>query len=164
MASFTTPRTWAVGDVLTAADMNTFNRDNITDLDERLDLIESTAGAAVATNETTAATSPTDLATSGPAVTLTTGTSALVIVAGTIKSDTALASAFMGFAISGATTLAAAASRAMRLGDNTQYQRAAFLYRATLTAGSNTFPAKYWVSGGTGNFVDRQITVVPIGD
>lgn len=30
MASWTTPKTWAVGDILTAADMNTYVRDNTT--------------------------------------------------------------------------------------------------------------------------------------
>lgn len=39
--TWTTPKTWTTGDVLTAADMNTYVRDNTSDLDTRLTPLES---------------------------------------------------------------------------------------------------------------------------
>ena len=121
--------------------------------------------AAVATNQTTTSTSYTDLATAGPAVTLTTGTKALVVVSCGLYNSVAN-STYMGFAVSGATTIAAADASAIEIGGSNgtvfvAVSRALML--TTLTAGSNVFTAKYRVSGGTGNFYNRAIVVIDLG-
>lgn len=121
--------------------------------------------AAVATNQTTTSTSYTDLATAGPAVTLTTGTKALVVVSCGLY-NSAANSTYMGFAVSGATTIAAADASAIEIGgsNGTVFVAASrALMLTTLTAGSNVFTAKYRVSGGTGNFYNRAIVVIDLG-
>ena len=123
----------------------------------------TSASATVATSQTTSSGSYTDLTTPGPAVTVTTGTKALVII-----SDYSVVgvgdNAFTSFAVSGATTIAAADAYAIsQSGTNTQsVSRATRL--STLTAGSNTFTMKYRGSGGgTGTFKDREIIVIDLG-
>ena len=125
----------------------------------------ASATAAVATNQTTSSTSYTDLATAGPAVTLTTGTKALVVVSCGLY-NSAANSTCMGFAVSGATTIAAADASAIEIGgsNGTVFVAASrALLLTTLTAGSNVFTSKYRVSGGTGNFYNRAIVVIDLG-
>lgn len=124
------------------------------------------AGATVATSQSTTSTSYTDLTTAGPAVTLTTGTKALVIVSAFINNATAGQYTYASFAVSGATTIAASDTRAAFMYWSSSQNvlgisRASFV--DTLTAGSNTFTTKYRVTGGTGVFQDRQIIVVDMG-
>jgi hypothetical protein len=112
------------------------------------------SSAVVATQQQTTSTSYTDLGTVGPAVTLETGAAAKVTV--TAASNT---TAFMGFAISGATTRAATDTDALRV-DSGSTSRASMTTLVTgLTPGSNTFTAKYRVIGGTGTWLDRAIIV-----
>jgi len=121
----------------------------------------TTADAVVTTQENTTSTSYTNLTTSGPAVTITTGTKALVIVGASAGFNNG-ANNFMSFAVSGATTIAAADSFAFcsnttggsgnAIGSHASVQ--------TLTAGSNTFTAKYKVSSGDGYFSNRRIFVM----
>lgn len=129
------------------------------------------AGAAnVATSQTTTSTSYTDLTTSGPAVTVTTGTTAMVQVhfrysnsSGNANNDTG--TGHMSFAVSGATTLAAADARCAQgpqIHSTHTQTRSGMFYVTGLTAGSNTFTAKYKVSGvtpGTGTFSERNLAV-----
>jgi hypothetical protein len=118
--------------------------------------------ANIATSQTTTSTSYTDLTTSGPAVTVTTGTKALVIVSSTSSNSSTLNLCFMSFAISGATTSSASDNRAFRsyTASSGAFSRGSTATAVTLTAGSNTFTAKYKVSAGTGTFEDRQIFVI----
>ena len=120
------------------------------------------SGATVATSETRTSTSFGDLATPGPAVTVETGTAAEITLYGQIAQDTNGQFSVMGFAVSGASTVAAADSSAIGRSDTGVVIKggATFLV-AGLTAGSNTFTAKYRVTGGTGTFQDRKITVKP---
>lgn len=123
----------------------------------------------VATSQTTASTSYTDLATTGPAVTVTIGSHgmAVVILFNACASDTATANQHMGFAVSGASTVAAAdewSNQVRQVDANVagfERQSAVFLVTG-LTAGSNTFTAKYKVNAGTGTFKERRIAVVPL--
>ena len=70
--------------------------------------IPANATATVATAQTTSSTSYTDLTTAGPAVTLTTGTKALVIVTSSMEDIGASNQvSYMSYAVSGATTIAA---------------------------------------------------------
>jgi hypothetical protein len=71
----------------------------------------------------------------------------------------------MSFAVSGATTLAAANTRAAyTISLNSPYYQTIHvgIYFTALTAGSNTFTAKYSSDASTSTFQDRQITVVGI--
>ena len=122
--------------------------------------------ATVATQQTTTSTSYTDLATSGPAVTITTGTKALVIIsAGEMRNQNASGECDMSFAVSGATTTAAADATSVGItsaaSNETFRPTGAFI--VTVTAGSNTFTAKYRVGGGTGVFANRRISVIDMG-
>src|SRR5262249_35721341 len=69
----------------------------------------------VATSQTTTSTSYTDLATSGPAVTVSISSagSALVMLTAQLSNSTANRACYMGLAVSGATTLAAADSQSL---------------------------------------------------
>lgn len=126
--------------------------------------IPANSSAVVATSQTTTSTSYTDLATSGPAVTVTTGTKALVILSALLKGNAAGDTAFMSFAVSGATTISAADTIALGTNDtgSARPYQSSFATRVTLTAGSNTFTAKYRTAT-TGTFANREIIVIDLG-
>jgi hypothetical protein len=126
-----------------------------------LDRILTAAAATVATSQTGAGTAYGDLATVGPAVTVTTGAKALVIVkCGYFNSGGN--QTFMSFAVSGATTLAAADARAISIQSASQHHWGAAFLLTALTPGSNTFTAKYRVAAGTGTWADRDLIVIPL--
>jgi hypothetical protein len=118
----------------------------------------------VATSQTTSSTTYTDLTTAGPAVTVTTGTKALVIVTGNINCNSTNDRPFMSFEVSGATTIAASdinAAIANVYNNNFKSFRFSAATVVTLTAGSNTFTAKYrGDSGAIFTFLDREIFVM----
>lgn len=121
--------------------------------------------ATVTTQQTTTSTSYTDLTTSGPAVTVTTGTKALVIVTAQSRNNLAGEYCRISYAVSGSTTVAADDSFALNWqqpSDGTMFQniRASAASVVSLTAGSNTFTLKYRVNGGTGTFLNRAIFVI----
>jgi hypothetical protein len=122
--------------------------------------------AFVATDQVTTSTSYTDLATSGPATTVTTGTKALVIVQATAYTGGTLGDniAQMSYAVSGATSISASNDWAFYYDDNRQTTSLSAQIITGLTPGSNTFTAKYRsVYGGNANFSKRYITVVDMG-
>ena len=125
----------------------------------------SSASAVVTTEEDTTSATYTDLTTSGPAVTLTTGTKALVII-NAQSFNTNTSATFASFAVSGATTISASDNYAIRF-QNTAYEaprNAAATRLTTLTAGSNTFTMKYRRNtSGTANFGYREIIVIDLG-
>jgi hypothetical protein len=125
----------------------------------------------VATSQTTTSTTYTDLTTAGPAVSVTIPASgkALVILTGQLSNNGSGDQAFMGYAVSGVTTVAAADSRALMMrnygGSTTPFisvQASATYLVSGLNAGSNTFTAKYRVDSSTGTFVNRNIIVIPL--
>ena len=126
----------------------------------------TSASARVDAGQGTSSATFTDLTTSGPAVTLTTGTKALVIVSARTFNNTTNAYSYMGYDVSGATTVSANtdSSLAWRQGDTSdqviQTSRATVV---TLTAGSNTFTAKYAAGGGTAQWEHRDIFVLDLG-
>ena len=176
--AWTAPMTAVSGSVFTAAQFNQFVRDN---LNETAPAKASTAGAhfavsgtneiaerlsstdVVATSQDTTSTSYTDLATVGPAVTVTTGPLALVVVRGAI-SNSGTGSSRMSYEVSGASTQAAADAQCVGVfGTAGTGVLGGDMSLATgLTAGSNTFTAKYRVSSGTGTFSTRRILVFPL--
>ena len=125
--------------------------------------IPANATATVSTEQGTTSATYTDLATSGPAVTVTTGTKAMVIVTSWIDNNGDAGEAgYMGYAVSGATTVAATDDTALyhRVWGSSEI-RASAASVVTLTAGSNTFTAKYRrATGGTSSFKQRSIIVI----
>lgn len=174
--------TFVANTVITAAQLNTHLRDN---LNETAAAKATTAGrifvatgsnslaervvaqATIATSQTTTTTgSFVDLTTPGPAVTVTTGTICLVALSCNLKNSLASTASTMAVAVSGASTVAADAARAViyNPGNNSDSSQQTYLFPMTgLTAGSNTFTAKYAVNGGTGTFANRVIVVFPFG-
>lgn len=124
------------------------------------------AGGTIATAETQAAAAAYgDLATVGPAVTLTTGSEVYVfLTCGMLKSSTSNF-AYMSFAVSGATTRAANDNDAAVMGSavaNIGATVGAVLLITGLTPGANTFTCKYHNDGGTTwTFNRRSILVIP---
>lgn len=127
------------------------------------------AAAVVNTDQTTTSTSYTDLATAGPAAAVTIGSSGRAIVILTARTQTGSAGGeggYMGFAISGATTAAPADDQSMLVaspGAMADAVRASAAFLVTgLTAGSNTFTAKYRsISGSLISFKSRNLIVLP---
>lgn len=123
----------------------------------------TTSTATVATSQTSASTTYTDLATVGPSVTLTTGTSVLVLVSAFM--DNNFATIYTDFAISGATTRSATDTTCLLdvfSGAGAKRLRATVANLVTVTAGSNTFTMKYRVAGSTGAWQDRTIGVIAL--
>jgi len=124
--------------------------------------------ASVATQQSTTTTTYTDLATSGPAVTVTTGTKALVFLRAELQNNTIGNASHMSFAVSGASTVSASDGKALSYrpsGTNGQQLQTAgtAIYISGLTAGSNTFTAKYRAANATASFQYREITVIDLG-
>jgi hypothetical protein len=121
-------------------------------------------GAAVDPTENTTSGTYTNLATSGPAVTLTTGIRALVVVGARIGVTPASESVLASFEVTGASAVAAADNVAIWLNtqsanDVVSASRVSVI--ASLTAGSNTFTMKYRTTGGaTGGFGHRHLAVM----
>ena len=106
----------------------------------------TTADAIVTTSESTDVNTYTNLATTGPEVTLTTGTKVLVILSCRFN-NAAGGEPRMSFAVSGATTIAASDTYSIfqnysgsSFNHSLQVSKASVV---TVTAGSNTFTAKY---------------------
>ena len=121
--------------------------------------------AEIQTSESTTSTSNADLATVGPTVTVTTGPNAVVFWGCQLENATATQEALMDFAVSGATTRAASDTTALRYQspNASNHIRAAMCDLITgLTGGENTFKAKYWVTGGTGFYSRRRLSVMPL--
>jgi hypothetical protein len=120
----------------------------------------------VSAYEGTSSGSFTNLTTTGPTVTMTTGTKVLISVACEMNIDASNRSGFMSFDISGATTQTAIERYCISAYVPGQiYWQAGATYLVTgLTAGSNTFTAKYKTNGaGIVYFTDRTITVIDMG-
>jgi hypothetical protein len=125
--------------------------------------------ATVATSETYTGSSYGDPATPGPAVTLTTGTKALVTVTAYMANTTAIRVGYMSFAVSGATTLAADDARAMAnhldgtVSPDSVGRISAQVYLDSLTAGVNVFTAQYRSSQSNAfDVANRTISVTPL--
>ena len=124
------------------------------------------ANAEVTASETSASTTFTNLATSGPSVTVTIGTSGLALVM-TCRffTDTVGHSGLASIDISGATTDAASDAEGLRyesgnVNDVAQFGRTR-LYTG-LNAGSTTFKMVYRASGGMSTFANRHLIVLPL--
>lgn len=184
--AWNSPVTAIAGQVVAAADFNTYIRDNLN-LTEAA-LAQDPGGFFVTTGfrsiaqrifttdvvdvaETTTSTSYTDLATFGPSVTVATGTHALVIHGARIGDNTNTGgnpSTTTAVAVSGATTIAADVSRAAGIIQQSALGRQVALYTSrwwlydNLNAGNNTFTMKYATTSGTTSFDHRSLHVLPL--
>jgi hypothetical protein len=123
------------------------------------------ASAAVSTGESTSSGSFTDLATPGPAVTVTVGPLGIAIVSCAARiSVTGSTSGYVGFAASGANTISASSSDSVvgfaLSGTNFDTRAGEAVVLTGLTPGSTTFTMKYFAGIGTPTFSDRKIGVV----
>jgi hypothetical protein len=119
--------------------------------------------AIVATMENTTSTSYTNLTTNGPAVTVTTGTKALVIISCEVAGSTTTNETYVSYGVTGATTIAASDANVIKHTNAYAERQSSASRLSTLTAGSNTFTMKYRVNTGTGYFLNREIIVINLG-
>lgn len=176
--AWTAPITFVPNSALTASQLNTYLRDNMAETmpakataagnyfvtRSRNEIVERTAVQGYVTTSQTSVQSDgyIDLATSGPYVTVTTGTKALVSVS-CLMSHTTTAAVFMGYAVSGATEIDPTDDRATLTRADQIISTGATFLQDGLTPGIHTFTAKYRNSGaGTGTFTERRIAVVPL--
>lgn len=182
--AWTAPMTFADGTALTAAQLNTYLRDN---LNETMTAKATTAGSlffSTDVNEwaertpnymrrnttfTTASTTYVDAGDDvGPFVEVTTGTDALVLFAGHIGNTLANTATYMSYNVGGASSIVSAESQSIRLdgyaastGDN-YIGAGMFDIRSDLTPGENRFELTYRVDAGTGSFAYRVLAVIPL--
>ncbi len=127
----------------------------------------ASATAYVATQETTASTSFTDLATTTDSVTVNIGSSgcALVVVSASIGNYDLNTIAYgPAYAISGATTRAASDDRCgcMITYGGGRDQLSMAVVETGLNSGSTTFKMKYRQDSSTGYWKERRISVIPL--
>lgn len=177
--AWTAPMTAVANTVFTAAQFNTHIRDNLA---ETAPAKATAAGrifvttgansiaerpletAAISTSQTTTSVTYADLGTIGPSVTITTGPAAIVWCSSFLQNNTSGASSHVSFDVTGATAIAASDVEAIRFNASAvnDFMRAGITSKVVLTPGSNTFTMKYRVSGGTGTFANRSITVMSL--
>lgn len=180
--AWTAPMTAVANTAFTAAQFNTNVRDNLLETApakataaSRLivtsgvnSVVERVPAVAnVLTAQTTTSTAFTDLATSGPTVSVTTGSRAIWWIQGTGMNTVSVNAAVAASVdISGATTIASSDDRSiivdgMPVG---QALRNGICHLETgLNAGTNTFKMQYktWTSG-TASWANRSLVVVPL--
>lgn len=176
--SWSAPKTFTANSVLTAADLNTYLRDNslmtvpsiattpssyfiVSALNTIAERVPSSDY--VPNSETTTATGYVGLSTVGPTVSVTTGPSAFVFLAANTL-NTSTNATWYSVGITGATTVVASDGTALMMQGSSglgQHTGTAILMRG-LNSGINTFTAKYRVSGGTGTFSERRLAVMPL--
>lgn len=173
---WTAPMTAIANSVFTAAQFNTFVRDNLNETAPAKATTASGYFVTTGTNlitervpqfdevlatETTTSVTFTDLATPGPSVTTTTGSIALVAVTGSIMNSNAGSFSLISPEVTGATSISADATRSFNTALATFTQASWVHVFTALNPGSNTFTFKYAVTANTGTFRRRRITVLP---
>lgn len=187
--AWTAPMTAVANATFTAAEFNTHIRDNLLETEPAKALTlwnyfvttaantittRASVNSRVLTQQSTSSTTYTDLATVGPAVTVTTGTRAIVFIQAGVNTTSTDSSAFFSVAVTGATTIAQSDTWACIM-DGTQgnfnfsgnpkdqhNRRMITKMFTTLNAGSNTFTMKYKVGSATAHFHNREIIVLPL--
>lgn len=160
------PTNWAdnVGMIENAAYLNAVGAMNNALKAAMIATTNNTAGAVVATAESTTSASYTDLTTTTDTVTVTIGPSGMAIVLLHMTVAATGGTSWMGYAISGANTVAVSDAKALQYqcpASNVGGSFGATFVETGLAAGSTTFKLKYKASGGTPTFSNRRIAVVP---
>lgn len=177
--AWTTPITFVANTVLTAAQLNTYLRDNFMEtmparavtpgshfvVAGRNRIEQRTADTGyIGTQEALPAdqTEYTDLATVGPTVTVQTSTQAFVMLHCNVASSSGKAG-WMSYEVSGATDSVAQDNRAVMFQSTPGEAGGAVILHRDLVEGMNTFTAKYRVStSGTGKMSQRRLAVFPL--
>jgi len=159
------PRTWVTGEVVTAAEMNQEVRDNLLAL-QPTESKDAPGGAGGTTTSSTFG----DLTgvSAGPAVAVSTLTEVTCLITCQFSLNAVPTSGTYGVCavqVSGATTLAASDDNGLLLPNPVQNQpsRSSAVVRITgLTPGANTFTLKFRVNpaGNTGTFSRRELEVI----
>ncbi len=181
--AWTAPKTWVSGEDVDFAEFNTHVRDNFNETapgiatatgrlivtDGANSIVERLpAQDSVVTSESTTSTTYTALATAGPAVTVTTGTEALVFASVQLWNPAANGVALMGVKVSGSSTVASSDATAVVIDKSEAVTIAPSMMRpilfTALTAGSNTFTCEYRTNNGANaaNFKNRNLIVIPL--
>lgn len=181
--AWTAPMTAVDGNVFTAAQYNQQIRDNFLEtapakasgstgyfVNSGVNAISRRDADSNLVNpgdETTSSVTYTALSTAGPAVTITTGTKAMVMFAARVHCNVANIAAFMSVAVSGATTIAANDSWALQFEDDatSTFDRTGVSHLfTTLNAGSNTFTCQYRseTAANLVTFNQRSLIVIPL--
>jgi hypothetical protein len=177
--TWSAPMTAVAGATFSAAQFNQFVRDNLNEtgpakVSASGQILVSTganalaarspSSASVIATETTATTTYTNLSTTGPAVTVTTGTRAFVFAGARLWNNNASFSAVASVDVSGASSVAAGDDWSLsNLSVNYIHASIGHLFTG-LTAGSNIFTMKYRTTNaaGTANFASRELLVIPL--
>lgn len=127
-------------------------------------LVNGSVTAYVATSETTTSTSYVDLTTTTDTVTTTVGDSGMALVLLKAQFQNSGANyCYCSVALSGANTVAASDNYTLLAAPNgVAIQMGIPIFLTGLTAGSTTFKMKYKVAAGTGTWLHRRITVIPL--
>lgn len=124
------------------------------------------AGQDIATDQGTTSATYTDLATVGPSVTVTVGTSGILLVGvGCSTNNNAQGEDYMSYAFSGANTLAASdanAFEAVSFVGGAKNSGSRTILHTGLTPGSTVITAKYRRNTSTGNFSNRHLFAIPL--
>lgn len=181
--AWTTPMTAVANTAFTAAQFNTYVRDNLLETAPGKSGGGTSSGSyfvkdnpnrlgsrladrqTVLTSQSTSSGSYTNLATNGPSVTANIEARCMVILTSSMinNSDN---SSYVGVAVSGVTTIAASDDIALRFRDNngsdpSTFQGSFAYIFTTLNRGSTTFTMKYRCNGGTSTFSNRHIMILP---
>lgn len=177
--AWTSPMTAVAGSVYTAAQYNQFTRDNFNEtgpakisaagqilvgLAANSLVARTPVTNTVSASETTGSTTYAAIATA-LSVTAVTGTSAIVINSLSVANNTSGQNAYGSYQVSGPSTVAASDDRALLItaeGAGQVLHASLVFFETGLTPGSNVFSARYRVTGGTGTFSSRQLTVIPL--
>lgn len=121
----------------------------------------------IATSESTASTSYTDLATVGPSVTVTIGVNGLALLTITVQQSNSAGTAvtYTSYVASGANTIAASDNTALVFvspANNNALQASYTALLTGLTAGSTTFKMQYRCNGSIGSWLNRRLAVIPL--
>jgi hypothetical protein len=177
--AWTAPMTAIAGSVFTAAQFNTFVRDNFNECPTSKATTPGSYFVTSATNQmaqrlptsdfnsgsgTTTATSYTDLTGTGigPIVSVTTASFAIVSLYTNLFTSGGATASWMSFDVTGATTAAALDSTGIELNSANGQRIGATILYSGLTPGVNVFTARYRVTtANTANFSDRRLAVLP---
>lgn len=179
--AWTAPMTAVANTAFTAAQFNTFVRDNLMETApaKATDVSSYFVGAGansiverfpveqfIEPAATTSSTSYADLSGSfGPTVTVDTGTRALVMYRVAMSTNTTGQSCTVSFEVTGDSSVPAQDKRGITIDgvdSGNTLSIAGMDLTDLVTPGTNTFTLKYKVSGGVGTFSNRQLIVLPL--
>jgi hypothetical protein len=176
--AWSAPPTWTTGQTITAAFLNQL-RDN---LNETAVAKATTSGSyavstaanalsersigfdTIATQVSHTNTAFSDLTASvGPTVTVTCGARCIGMHSSYLENSTVNLASLTALEVTGATSVTPTDNFALSMTSSTanSHLRASWVMVYEMTAGVNVFKMKYRVSGGTGQFAFRRLTVVP---